>query len=116
MGLIGDLKMGHALTSLVTVLEEIAPTPGMRLVGIAGGLHSLPVGRRSELEAKIPKWLNTLRQHPRHAVTRELIKNAMLASRSGRHQRAEAYGQLLERLVQDGIALDLHAFQASYMD
>lgn len=60
------------------------------------------------------KSLEVLRRHPRHVITRELIKNAVLALQMGRADRANSIGIVLEMLVEEGVALDPETFAQSY--
>ncbi|NBB52268.1 hypothetical protein GVN24_28710 [Rhizobium sp. CRIBSB] len=55
-----------------------------------------------------------LRTLPRHVVTRELLKNTVVAANLGREQRVAAMRLLFVTLVDEGVALRAGEFAASY--
>jgi hypothetical protein len=116
MGILSQFALGNALTGLTNVSEEIERTRHTMPIGAGGGLNSLPLIRQRELAEKIPKWLNTLRKHPRHIITRELLKNIKVSEQFGRSERINAQIKLLERLIDDGVALDIEEFAKSYQE
>ncbi|EEZ7679719.1 hypothetical protein LVO26_003740 [Escherichia coli] len=86
--------------------------------GAGGGIDSLPKKRQQEINDKMPKWIADLKKHPRHVVTRELIKNILLNQKMGalRQHRIEAQYNLLEFLIKNDLALSEEDFLKSYAD
>lgn len=116
MGIIADVMLGFALTGLTNVHEELLMSKRNGFIGAGGGVDSLPRSRQVEIQQKYPKWLSRLKSHPRHKVTRELLKNIRVAEAIGSGARVEAIGELLKVLIDEGYALDLDTFAASYLD
>lgn len=116
MGIIADVMLGFALTGLTNVHEELLTSKRNGFIGAGGGLDSLPRSRQFEIQEKYPKWLNRLKRYPRHKVTRELLKNLRMAEAVGRGLRMEAIAELLKILIDEGYAMDMETFAASYMD
>lgn len=116
MGIFSQLAFGSALTKLTDLSEELERSRSSSPIGAGGGLASLPAHRQREIEAKLPKWLATLRQQPRHVVTRELLKNVKMSDQLGRIERSNAQLALLKRLINDGIALEIEDFAKSYQN
>jgi hypothetical protein len=114
MNIFKAIAMGNALTKLTNVWEAIGYTRETMLIGAGGGFDSLPRAMQEELAPKIPKWLATLGKHPRHIVTQELLKNARISDHLGRHAREVAQYELLQWLIEQGIAMDLDTFGKSY--
>lgn len=116
MGIISQLILGNAIRNLTTLFEELEATKITMYIGAGGGLDSLPIRRQKELETKLPKWLATLRSHPRHLITKELIKNMHVCQKFNHPTRLSAQGKLLEMLISEKIALGLDEFLESYQD
>jgi len=110
------IALGNALTKLTNMHEAILRTRQTMFVGAGGSFDSLPRAMQEELVRKVPKWLATLDRNPRHVVTRELLKNARISQQFGRPLREEAQYKLLEWLIEQGHAIDLDTFAASYAD
>lgn len=117
-GIFSQIVLGVALTKLTTVFEELEHSRRVMYPGAGGGIDSLPRKRQQEINDKMPGWLNTLKKHPRHVVTRELIKNIILNQKMGeiRQQRIEALYMLWEFLIKNDIALSEEDFLKSYAD
>ena len=114
MGIISSFQLGRALTKLTNFYEEVGLRKATAPIGCTGFEHYT----ESQREA-LGQWSNAmlavLRKHPRHVVTRELLKNMRLSERLGRTARFQAQAELLSALVSDGVAVDLNTFEASYL-
>lgn len=110
MGILADIAFGNALTNLTNIFEEIEQTKRTHFIGAGGGIDSLPVSRQKELEHKLPKWMATISSRSQDEVTRELLKNIKPSQNFNRTERMEAQINLLQRLVDNGIALNVDAF------
>lgn len=62
----------------------------------------------------IERGIAYLRNLPRHVVTRELLKNTVVAANLGRERRVAAMRLLFVTLVEQGVALRADEFAASY--
>ena len=109
-----QMKMGQHLTQMTNVFEEIERTRHTMFIGAGGGIDSLPLARQIQAERTFDQGVAYLKTYPRHEVTRELMKNAVLAERLGRPLRALAIGRLIEVLVDMDIALNVDDFMKSY--
>ena len=114
MGLFSGVMLGYALTRLTTILEELLISRSQGFIGAGGGIDSMPLRRRMEIEAKYPKWLSRLKEYPRHEVTRTLIKNLQVSDAVGNGVRSLAIGELFEVLVARGYAMDTETFAEFY--
>lgn len=107
MGWLAEFKAGRAMTKLANLLEEVnrnkTPTGSY-----------LPPARLADIEREARNCMFTLRTFPRHVVTENLLKNIRIASRLGDQTRMQAYADMLNGLVEEGIALDLDTFEKSY--
>jgi hypothetical protein len=108
--------MGMHLTRMTTVMEEIELTRITRPIGAGGGLDSLPRPRQIEALATFENGMSFLKGFPRHEVTRELLKNAIMAQNMGRVSREVAIGMLLKHLTNAQIALPVDEFMLSYSE
>ncbi|WP_456310159.1 hypothetical protein [Serratia proteamaculans] len=113
---LSQIALGNALTKLTNVFEELQHSKKVMPVGAGGGIDSLPIRRQQEIINKMPKWLDTLRKHPRHVVTRELIKNMLISEKLGEVGRIEIQFTLLEYLVENDVAISDDEFKKSDMD
>ncbi len=114
MGIFGGVMLGYVLTRLTSVHEELIISRSREFIGAGGGIDSLSLRRRMEIETKYPKWLSRLTEYPRHEVTRSLIKNLQVSDAVGNELRSSAIGELFEILVRKGYALDAESFAAYY--
>jgi hypothetical protein len=96
----GQFKLGIHLTKVTNLMEQA-------LACQRAGTPPPPVHLMTTS-------LDALRAYPRHVITRELIKNSLLALQMGRPERANSIGIVLEMLVEEGVALDAEAFAQSY--
>ena len=96
----GQFKLGMHLTKVTNLMEQA-------LASQRTGTPPPPVKHMTDS-------LDVLRTYPRHVITRELIKNSVLALQMGRPERANLIGIVLEMLVEEGVALDAEAFAQSY--
>ena len=110
MGIFADIAFGNALTKLTNLFEEIERTKITHFIGAGGGIDSLPISRQRELEHKLPKWMATISSRSQDEVTRELLKNIKLSQKFNRTERMKAQVNLLQRLVDNRIALDVDVF------
>jgi len=106
--------MGQHLSRMATVFEEIEWMLHLKPSETVAGVDSLPVDRRVRAIAVLNAGTDYLGAFPRHVVTRELVKNALLAQRMGRTSRVVAIHLLIESLVTKGVALDPDEFVKSY--
>lgn len=113
MGIVSDFLLGNALTKLTNVFEAVRAARETAFIG-GGGIESLPSAYQSKIERKWPAWQAALQKHPRHVVTRELLRSMLMAQKVGRIERFNAQCELLDMLVQEGIALSLEDFERSY--
>ena len=111
MGIFADIVFGNTLTKLTNLFEEIERTKYTHFIGAGGGIDSLPISRQKELEKKLPNWMATISARPRDVVTRELLKNIKISQKFNRTERIKAQAKLLEKLIEQGIALDLETFK-----
>ena len=58
----------------------------------------------------MPKWMATISSRSQDEVTRELLKNIKLSQKFNRTERMKAQVNLLQRLVDNRIALDVDVF------
>lgn len=115
MGIISDLILGNALTKLTNFFVDLEESHSYNFIGAGGGIDSLPKHKRELYEKKVEKWIGTLKKHPRHVITRELIKNMQVSHSFNRIGRAKAQFQLLEFLINEGVALGIEDFEKSYL-
>lgn len=99
---------------MTNIFEEIERTRHTMFIGAGGGIDSLPLARQRHAKAILEEGITYLKRYPRHEVTRELAKNAVLAERMGRHLRTIAIARLTEALIDMGVALDMDTFMQSY--
>ena len=114
MKFLKQIKMGQHLTQMTNILEEVERTRHTMPIGAGGGIDSLPPARQRQADAIFERGVAYLRSYPRHEVTRELVKNAMLAERMGRPIRALAIQRLIEALTRMDVALEIDEFMKSY--
>lgn len=107
-------RFGLELTKLTNIVERIEGTNLYMPIGSSGGFDSLPGGDGIAAMIAFERGVEFLRRHPRHEVTRELAKNAILASQLGRTGRVDAIGRLVDILAERGIALPADEFVRSY--
>ena len=99
-----DYKLGVHLTRLTTFFER---------VNGYGVLYA--ASQITEQEKDVARVsMAFLRQFPRHVITRELLKNSIVAQSFGRSGRVAAISTLMEALVEEGVALDADEFVRSY--
>lgn len=115
MGFLADIKMGNTITKLTNLFEEMRGSHNYHFIGGGGGIDSLPEPRRNYYEKNLEKWLNILKKHPRHKITQTVIQNIKMSQSSNRVERIEAQTELLDFLVDEGLALNLEDFEKSYL-
>lgn len=116
MGIISRFFLGSHLTKLATIFEEGVAASDQHHFDPTevDGFSCLSATRQSEIKLDLAKRTAALRSYPRHVITRELMKNGILASNLGRQQRVLAYINLYDYLLAQGVALDMDTFNASY--
>ncbi|RZJ45944.1 MAG: hypothetical protein EON86_00350 [Brevundimonas sp.] len=103
--------LGHHLTRLTSIIEQREQN---RLIGVTP--EAMPQRQRFLLNEEWEKGIEVFRRYAPLRITRELLKNSIIANASGRSFREQAIYQLIEELSRDGIALDLISFhQATSM-
>jgi len=112
MGFIANFKAGRAMTKMVNLMEEVESN---RKTADEGYGSHLSEARQVQVEAEIIESMNYLRRFPRHVVTENLLKNMRIASKFGDNKRIMASSNVLEILVEEGVALDLDTFEKSYL-
>lgn len=113
-GPIKQFRMGQHLTRMTNVFEQMEQTRYTMPIGAGGGIDSLSPASQRHAEAIFEDGVSYLKRYPRHEVTRELMKNAVLAQRMGRPLRATAIERLIEALTRADVALEVDAFLTSY--
>jgi len=106
--------LGQRLSNLTSIVETIEGTRATMPIGRGGGIDSLPPAQADAAARAFERGIVELRKVPRHVITRELLKNALLADRMGRPARRTAIERLLQALVSEGVALGQEEFLASY--
>lgn len=96
----------------ITTLIETANASVQHIRSYKGEHAAFAEETRIELELQLR--LARLRAYPRHEVTRELVKNGIVANSMGRLARIDAMERLWRMLVAEGIALDRDDFLRSY--
>jgi hypothetical protein len=109
-----QVKMGQHLTRMTNVFEEIERTRHTMFIGAGGGIDSLGPARQRRAETVLEQGIAYLKKYPRHEVTRELAKNALLAERMGRPLRVVAIERLTAALIDMDVALGMEEFMRSY--
>ena len=120
MGFLSNIFLGNHLTYLGNTFEEVLNAGGMPIAttdistNVYAPFTCLSLTRQAQLRFDMPKRIAALRKQPRHVITRELLKNVLVAQRFGRDRRIFAYQCALWYLVEQDVALDLDAFNQSY--
>jgi hypothetical protein len=121
MGLMKQYLLGRHLTKLVNVFEAVATYEGVVATSVCTINHEqpesyrhLPLSIQVQIRLELPKRIPALRIHPRHVITRELIKNTIITQSMRRDFRVLAYSHLFDYLLERDIALDIDTFNASY--
>lgn len=112
-GPIRQFQLGLHLTRMTNIFEAIE----CARLGAAMGIAGIPTFSDEEQQRAIAvfdRGLAYLQQFPRHVVTRELLKNALLAQHMDRPVRAAAIGRLIDALAGEGAGLELEDFLKSY--
>lgn len=105
-------RLGVHLTRMTNVFEGGALV-GQMLGRQPTGIHGSTVSQR-DADAILAAGMAYVAAYPRHVITRELVKNSLLAERTGRVSRALAIDLLFQALVEEGLALDTETFLRSY--
>lgn len=100
-----EYMLGHHLTRLTSIIEQAEQN---RLIGVTP--EDMPFRQRFLINEEWEKGLSVFRRYPPVRITRELLKNSLIAQSLGRSFREQAIMKLIERLTQEGIALDMRDF------
>jgi len=100
-----EYMLGHHLTRLTSIVEQAEQN---RLIGVSP--EDMPFRQRFLINQEWDKGVAVFRRYAPVRITRELLKNSIIANASGRSFREQAIYQLIEELSRDGIALDLISF------
>lgn len=100
-----EYLLGHHLTRLTSIVEQAEQN---RLIGVTP--EDMPFRQRFLLNEEWEKGLTVFRRYPPVRITRELLKNSLIAKSLGRSFREQAIMKLIERLTQEGVALDMRDF------
>lgn len=98
-----EFVLGSYLTRLTTMVEEVE---AMRARGQAPSHTEL-----QNFERQWSKGVRVFRHYSPMRITRELIKNGLIAERLGRSARCHAITLLNQRLYEQGIAMHIQDFQ-----
>ena len=114
MNFLKQIALGNHLTKLTNVFEEIENTRASMPIGSGGGVDSLPTARQAKVVSELEERMKALSSHPRHVITRELVKNMIISRQFGRGLRLSAQERLMKVLVSNDIALTADEFNRSY--
>lgn len=109
-----QIRMGQHLTRMTNIFEEVRRQQPVFPAAGGMGINSLPSEKQMKARLVFEDGVRYLKSYPRHEVTRELVKNALLAEQMGRPVRYAAIGDLLETLTEIDVALDMETFLQSY--
>lgn len=100
-----EYMLGHHLTRLTSIIEQAEQN---RLIGVRP--EDMPFRQRYLINQEWERGIAVFRRYAPVRITRELLKNSIIANASGRSFREQAIYHLIEELSRDGIALDLISF------
>lgn len=109
-GPIRQIRLGVHLTKMTSVMEKIELSRYTLPVGMGGGVDSLSVPEQYEANKIFDSGVSFLRKFPKHEVTKALIKNAIVADKLDRPIRYVAINNLIEKLVDGGVAISVEDF------
>lgn len=110
-----QFRLGQQLAQLTSIIEEIVEAQLGQHLGGATGVESMSIANQANDTTGYAPLTRSLRAHPRHVITRELLKNGVLAERMGRPIRVAAIETLLGVLIDEGVAMNMDDFAKSYM-
>jgi hypothetical protein len=111
MGFIASFKAGRATTKMANLLEEVERNRKPKEEGYGSRLST---ARLQHIEQEMQRNMDYLRSFPRHLVTENTLKNIRIASKFNDAARVQIYADLLQGLIEEGIALDLDTFEKSF--
>lgn len=100
-----EYMLGYHLTRLTSIVEQAEQN---RLIGVTP--EDMPFRQRFLINEEWEKGIAVFRRYSPDRITRELLKNSIIAKRLGRTFREQAINLLIERLVQLGVATDIRDF------
>lgn len=107
-------RFGVLLADMTSIVERREGIHAYLGPDIVGSSYGLPSAQGVADTIAFERGVAALSLQPRHVVTRELVKNSMVADQFGRSHRTEAIALLLEILITRGVALDAEDFLSSY--
>ena len=110
-----QVSFGKHLTKMTSIVEEIEGQAALAAAQQGTKLDELPPYQAAYAKIRIRRELGPLQRVPRHVVTRELIKNALLVERLGLYGRLSAIERLLDILIEEGVAMPMDEFKRSYL-
>ena len=111
MWVINELLLKRTLEQLTQVYEDIAITGG-QTSGKECDIKVMSAQEQLEFEKRFPNWLRRLKRSSSRRVTQLLIKALWEAQQENRVFRVKGLAALLDRLVDEGAALDIVKYRA----
>lgn len=110
-----QINFGKRLTKMTSIIEEIEAQAALVAVQQGTKFDELPPYQAAYAKVMIRREIGALQRIPRHVVTRELLKNALLVERMGLYTRLSAINRLLDILIDEGVAMPMDEFRRSYL-
>lgn len=101
-----QIVLGNHLTRVTNVYEQLAANEA-----IGQGFDSLPQHRQDELEREFDRSAAVFSRYPPSLITRELLKNSIVAKGLGMEARSISILKLIEMLAGSGLAMRLADFE-----
>lgn len=104
------LKLIGTLTRMANWMEAIERTRYSQPIGAGGEIKSLPEYQQAQAISDFEAGVKYIEQFPRHVVTEEVIRERQIARRLGQDLRAEVIATLLDRLIDQNLAMEPEDF------
>lgn len=114
MGFFKQLALGSHLNKMTRWMLTIERTRDTMPIGAGGGIDSLPRDQQVRAIRDLEAGMAAIAKYPRHVITEELVRNRQAALQMGFHDQADAIANLLEHLIEQGLALGIEDFKKSY--
>jgi hypothetical protein len=101
-----QLVLGNHLTRLTNVYEQLAAN---RALGLE--TDAMPKAQMDELERQFERSADVFRQYPPSLITRELLKNSIVAKDLGLEARSLSILHVIEMLAGFGLAMRIEDFE-----
>jgi len=98
-------ELGCHLTRLISMVEQVEAN---KLIGVS--IDDMPASSRAYFEAELERRIAFCRKFSPALITRELLKNSLVAKRFGRDLRERSIYQLIEILYFQGAAMHVDDF------